>query len=122
MESNEMSEELVLYLIVRIDLKMGRGKIAAQCGHATQDLLLRCRSREALRDYICGASPKIVLKVNNEEEMDTIRKECRDLGLLTHQVIDVGRTQVPAGSKTVLGVGPVRKSIVPQSIKNLKLL
>lgn len=35
----------------------------------------------------------------------------RSLGLIAHSICDAGRTQIAAGSRTVLGIGP-GKSIV----------
>lgn len=79
--------------MVRMDLKMGVGKIAAQCGHASvgiyqyatilcfyfaflifsRDLLHSKRQyeRKLLKDWEDNASPKIALKVPDFEEMYT---------------------------------------------------
>ena len=104
----------VMYVIVRTDLKMSKGKIAAQCCHAVQGITMISNIK-----YIC---PKICLKVNNVIDMDMISKYCIDNTIPHYQVIDAGLTQVPPMSKTVLGVGPIKKSNVPDIIKDLKLL
>ena len=58
-----MSEtEVVIYLLVRQDLKMSKGKIVAQCCHAVQDLILAC---EVIEQYIVGEHPKIALKIKD---------------------------------------------------------
>lgn len=114
--------EYVMYLIVRTDLKMSKGKIAAQCGHAVQKLILGQVSSNLLNNYINSVHPKICLKINTEQDMDEIALYCKNNNIYHSIVIDVGRTQVPPNSKTVLGVGPILRSEVPDIIKNLKLL
>lgn len=113
--------ELVIYLLVRHDLKMGKGKIAAQCGHAVQDLVLQC-PKPLLRAYRRDSHTKICLKVKNFDEMEEIRLWCVENKILHHQVIDAGRTQVKADTETVLGIGPVTKMQVNHILKHLPLL
>ena len=115
-------EEYVIYMIVRNDLKMGKGKIAAQCGHAIQYLTIAAMNTEEFRKYYRGAHAKICLKVQTEAELDQIRDYCNENGIINYQVVDAGRTQIAPNSKTVLGVGPILKSKVPVIISELKLL
>ena len=111
-----------MFLVVRNDLKMSKGKIAAQCGHAVQWLTLNNYNKNIMRAYLEGVHPKIVLKVNSEAEMDHLHLTCKQKKISCYQVIDVGRTQVPPNSKTVLGIGPVKREKAPGIIKTLKLL
>lgn len=115
-------DELVIYLIVRNDLKMSKGKIAAQCGHAIQWLTINGMNKDLFKLYLTGDHPKIVLKINSEEEMDKLYYKCKKMHFNCYQVIDAGRTQVPPNSKTVLGIGPVERGKAPGIIKILKLL
>ena len=117
-------EEYVIYLIVRTDLKMGKGKIAAQCGHAIQYLTISnlASNSSIFNKYLRFGGAKICLKVNSEVEMDNIMGYCNDNNIVYYQVIDAGRTQVAPNSKTVLGIGPILKSEVPSIISDLKLL
>lgn len=111
--------EEVMYLIVRTDLKMSKGKIAAQCGHAVEFLTyLNFKKYKKFR----FAYGKIALQVKTETELEAIQNYCRENNIIHHQVIDAGRTQIPANSKTVLGIGPIPKDLVPEIISNLKLL
>ena len=43
-------------------------------------------------------------------------------GLMTYLVVDAGRTQIAAGSKTVLAIGPALKSQIDAVTGHLKLL
>jgi PTH2 family peptidyl-tRNA hydrolase len=115
-------EEYIIYLIVRNDLKMGKGKIAAQCCHAVQNLTVMNLNTTIFRKYLSGSHAKVCLKVQTEEELDKISNYCLQNNIMYYQVIDAGKTQVMAGSKTVLSVGPILRSKVPTIISQLKLL
>ena len=115
-------DEYVMYLIVRTDLKMSKGKIAAQCGHAVQWLTINNIHKDSFKKRFTYINPKICLKIPSEDTMDVISNYCSKNNIDYYIVIDAGRTQVPPLSKTVLGVGPIKKSEVPTLIKDLKLL
>ena len=117
-----MEDEYVMYLIVRSDLKMTKGKIAAQCCHAVQWLTINNINKPSFQEYINSCHPKICLKVPSEDIMNSIVSYCYKRRTSYYQVVDVGRTQVPPNTKTVLGVGPVKRSKVPYIIKNLNLV
>jgi PTH2 family peptidyl-tRNA hydrolase len=58
-------------LAVRNDLKMGKGKVAAQCSHATLGLykkVFHCAPKALQRWEMCS-QVKVVTKVNSEQEM-----------------------------------------------------
>ena len=54
--------------------------------------------------------------------MLTLQAQAMSLGLCARTIRDAGRTQIQAGSMTVLGVGPGPKSVVDQVTGELKLL
>ena len=87
---------------------MGKGKIAAQCGHATlasyQAAMLQTPKNVSAWEYF--GQKKIALKVHSEVEMFTIAEECRLNKIPCYMVQDAGHTQVAPGSYTVLGIGP----------------
>ncbi|KAK7755660.1 hypothetical protein SLS62_002271 [Diatrype stigma] len=123
------NEECKLVLVVRTDLGMTKGKIAAQCSHAT----LACYktiSRAApsspaariLRRWEHGGQAKIALQAKSEDELLTLMGRARSLGLTAEVIQDAGRTQIESGSRTVLGVGPAPRSLVDQVTGGLKLL
>ncbi|KAJ9614595.1 hypothetical protein H2200_002732 [Cladophialophora chaetospira] len=121
----DSTEEVKLVLGVRTDLGMGKGKIAAQCSHATlacyKFLLNHVTSAPMLKRWEMGGQPKIAVQVKSEEELETLQAQAVSLGLCARIIHDAGRTQIAAGSATVLGVlGP--KSVVDQVTGQLKLL
>lgn len=112
-----------LALIVRTDLKMGKGKAAAQCSHAAVMAYERTLRHQptVLRQWQACGQAKVVLKVETEHELLELAREARNKGLVTSLVCDAGHTQVAPGSKTVLGIGPGPVNVVDSVSGHLKL-
>lgn len=117
-------EECKLVLCVRKDLKMSPGKTAAQAGHATLGAYKRAKRMNpgAVARWTAGAQPKIALAIRSEGEADRLERAARARGVPTYKVFDAGRTEIAAGSMTVLGVGPASVSDVNSITGHLKLL
>ncbi|KAK1809390.1 hypothetical protein LTR12_016247 [Friedmanniomyces endolithicus] len=122
----DSAEECKLVLVVRTDLGMGKGKIAAQCGHATlacyKTLVRANPSHPVLRQWERLGQAKVALKVDSEEDMLMLQAQAISLGLCAHVIHDAGRTQIASGSATVLGIGPAPKSKVDEVTGHLRLL
>ncbi|GAP85709.2 putative PTH2 family peptidyl-tRNA hydrolase [Rosellinia necatrix] len=126
------NEECKLVLVVRTDLGMTKGKIAAQCSHATlacYKALSRSASRQPtsaeakiLQRWERLGQAKIAVQVKSQDELLTLMGKARSLGVTAEVIQDAGRTQIDPGSLTVLGVGPAPKSVVDQITGGLKLL
>lgn len=65
---------------------------------------------------------KIAVQTKSQEEMLELCRKARSMGVTAEVIQDAGRTQIEAGSMTVLGVGPAPKSLVDQITGHLKLL
>jgi len=110
--------------IVRSDLGMTKGKIAAQCSHAT----LACyktllKSNPALlHHWERTGQAKIAVRCDSEDELLLLQGKAESLGMCARTIHDAGRTQIAAGSQTVLGVGPAPVKLVNQVTGALKLL
>lgn len=113
-----------MVLCVNMSLKMEKGKIAAQCGHAT----LACYKKSlkvapaAITWWERLGQAKIALKINDEADMVAIQEKAKLMGLVTYIVEDAGRTQIAAGSRTVLGIGPAPVKVLDSITSHLKLL
>ncbi|KAL3756000.1 hypothetical protein ACJRO7_002960 [Eucalyptus globulus] len=119
----EILEDFKMVLVVRNDLKMGKGKIAAQCSHATLGLYKKLlqRAPKALDRWEMCAQPKVVVKIESEEDMLALQERAKILKLPTHITIDAGRTQIAPNSRTVMAIlGPVE--VVDDVTGGLKLL
>ncbi|KAI0008470.1 PTH2-domain-containing protein [Xylariaceae sp. FL0662B] len=127
-----VDEECKLVLVVRTDLGMTKGKIAAQCSHATlacykslsRAAASNASSAEAriLKRWERHGQAKIAVQVKSEDELLGLLGVARSLGLTAEAIQDAGRTQIDAGSLTVLGVGPAPRSLVDRVTGGLKLL
>lgn len=117
------SGEFKMVFVVRNDLKMGKGKAAAQCCHAAVSAYeaVSRTDPEMFRKWRMYGQPKVVVKTESEESLLQLAREARSLGLNASLVKDAGRTQIAPGSVTVLGVGPGPEELVNQVTGHLKL-
>ncbi|KAK2525383.1 peptidyl-tRNA hydrolase 2, mitochondrial [Columba livia] len=124
-DANVMGEsgEFKMVLIVRNDLKMGKGKVAAQCSHAAVSAYKQVQRRnpELLKQWEYCGQPKVVLKAPDEETLIQLLADAKQLGLTVSLIQDAGRTQIAPGSRTVLGIGPGPADVVDKVSGHLKL-
>ncbi|XP_004922730.1 peptidyl-tRNA hydrolase 2, mitochondrial-like [Bombyx mandarina] len=118
------NEEYKLVLVVRTDLSMGKGKIAAQCCHAAVGAFEKALKKdpEGLKAWQMTGQAKVALKIDSLEEIKKIADNAKKMGLITSLIRDAGRTQIAPNSITVLGVGPAPKDIIDKVTGHLKLL
>ncbi|MET1127983.1 MAG: peptidyl-tRNA hydrolase Pth2 [Thermoproteota archaeon] len=120
--------ELKQVIVVRADLKMSRGKLAAQAAHASVEAVMRILQsgvrewREWLDKWLREGQKKVVVRVESEEELLQVYREALQLGLPAALVEDAGRTELPPGTRTAVGIGPAPASIVDKVTGKLKLL
>lgn len=117
------SGEFKMILIVRSDLKMGKGKVAAQCSHAAVSAYkqVQCRNPELLKQWEYYGQPKVVVKVPDEGTLLELLCHAKEVGLPVSLIQDAGRTQIAPGSRTVLCVGPGPADLVDRVTGHLKL-
>lgn len=124
-ETSVMGEsgEFKMVLIVRNDLKMGKGKVAAQCSHAAVSAYKQVQRRnpELLKQWEYCGQPKVVLKAPDEDALMQLLMDAKRLGLTVSLIQDAGRTQIAPGSQTVLGIGPGPADVVDKVSGHLKL-
>src|SRR6266699_1808127 len=111
-------------LIVRLDLKMGRGKIAVQCAHAAVSAAEEARLRfpEWWKHWIEEGQAKIALKVSDLDSILRLEFDAKSKHLPFCIVKDRGLTQVQPGTITCLGVGPAPSHVLDGLTGDLPLL
>lgn len=117
-------EEYKLVVLVRNDVKMGKGKIAAQVGHAAVECALYAEKKDKKGFdawYGCGQA-KVVLKVDSLDELKEYMQIARSNGLHTALITDAGRTQIEPGTVTCMGIGPAPVSEIDKVTGDLKML
>ncbi|KAI4746436.1 PTH2-domain-containing protein, partial [Aureobasidium sp. EXF-8845] len=96
----DSTEECKLVLVVRTDLGMTKGKIAAQCSHATlacYKTLLRQNS-PILKRWEGYGQAKVAVQVKSEEDLLILQAQAISLGICGQIIHDAGRTQIASGS------------------------
>jgi peptidyl-tRNA hydrolase, PTH2 family len=117
-------EDLVvkLVILVRADLAMGRGKLAAQVAHAAVHAVLDRLDTPDCTTWLQDGQPKIVLKVADEDELRRITKAAKRAALPAILVSDAGRTQLPFGTATCGAIGPAEDHRIDALTGDLSLL
>ena len=111
-----------LAIVVRTDLGMGRGKIAAQVAHAAVAAVLDGLGGADLAAWLQQGQPKVVLKVADGGQLDDVVRQARAAGLPTELICDAGRTQVSAGTQTCCALGPADSERIDVVTGDLSLL
>jgi PTH2 family peptidyl-tRNA hydrolase len=111
-------------IVVRQDLQMGKGKLAAQTAHAAVSAAERVRrSRlEWYQEWVESGQAKVVVKVNSLDDLLDVKARCETESLPTYLVQDRGLTQIPSGTITCLGIGPAPSAKIDKITGHLKLL
>ena len=108
-------------IIVNKSLQLPPGKLAAQVAHAAVAAFL-ATSLEIQQKWIGEGMPKIVLGVSDEETLLQLFDATQQAHLPTYLVRDAGKTILPAGTITCLGIGPAPEASVDALTGNLALL
>ncbi len=108
-------------IIVRRDLGMSKGKIAAQVAHASLGAYKRAPG-EWRTAWDGSGQKKVVLRVDSLEELLEVKERAEKAGLPVFLVVDAGRTQLAPGTPTSLGIGPAPSGLVEGVTGSLKLL
>jgi peptidyl-tRNA hydrolase, PTH2 family len=114
-------DDIKFVIVVRKDLDMGCGKIAAQVGHACSSVVYN-NSDEIYNWINYGNQRKSVLKVKSEKELIELMKKARELRILTTPIRDAGKTQVDPNTLTCCGFGPDTSNKLDKLTGHLKLL
>lgn len=126
---NDVPGEVRMALVIRQDLGMQKGKTAAQCAHAALGCfrMIACDPNRKsynpsmVHRWLRGGQAKITLKCPDESTIDELYALAIALGVNACVIHDAGRTQIAAGSATVLGLGPAPKAVLDQITGELKL-
>ena len=107
-------------IVVRTDLKMGKGKTAAQCSHASVAVLEKV-DKSVVEQWKEEGMKKVVLKVSGKKELlDLFETAKRSLPATL--IKDAGLTQIKPGEPTCIGLGPAKEEELDRITGELKLL
>jgi PTH2 family peptidyl-tRNA hydrolase len=110
-------------IVVRTDLGMGKGKLAAQVAHASLAAYKKALKKHVdwVHQWEMQGAEKVVLKIGSEHELvELYKRVCRILPCA--MVRDAGRTQLPPNTKTCVAIGPAPEQRIDRFTGHLKLL
>ncbi|MEM4756295.1 MAG: peptidyl-tRNA hydrolase Pth2 [Candidatus Woesearchaeota archaeon] len=110
-----------LAVLVRHDLKLPKGKLAAQVAHAAVEAALGA-SPASLDAWRNQGQKKIICKVASEQELLTYVKKARSAKIQVHMIHDAGKTVVEPGTLTCAALGPAPETAIDTITHSLKLL
>jgi len=129
-------------IVIRKDLNMRKGKIAAQVAHAAMKVFFDRMKfvdvgprdtpiytayipaiNETERKWMIGSFTKVVVSVNSEEEIYDLAKRASDLGIRHAVIVDSGFTEFHGNKTTTcIAIGPDDSEKIDQITSNLPLI
>lgn len=125
-------------IVLRKDLKMGKGKLCAQAAHASMKVILDHADRTMkegqiiltfgpygpMADWLFNEKfKKICVYVESEKELDMVYASARERGVPTSMIIDNGMTEFNGVyTKTCIAVGPDYPDAIDRITGHLPLL
>lgn len=124
------------YIIIRKDLNMSTGKIAAQASHASMkvffDRMSTIREESGTNyeflasddevEWINGMFTKVVLGVKNEGQLLKVYQLALEAGLNVSLIKDAGLTELVGANFTAVAIGPNKISECYPIVSKLRLL
>ncbi|HLD18681.1 MAG TPA: peptidyl-tRNA hydrolase Pth2 [Candidatus Nanoarchaeia archaeon] len=107
-------------ILVRKDLKLPSGKLAAQVAHASLEAALKT-NKSIMDAWRNSGAGKIVLKVADEAELKEFEKRIKAEKIPCVLITDAGHTVLEPGTVTALGIGPVEETKIDKITGNLKM-
>ena len=110
-------------IVVRKDLKMRKGKIAAQVAHGSLGVTLANLEHPDVEEWLAGAFTKICVSCDSEEELLELEALATAKNVINCLITDSGKTEfhgVP--TNTVLAIGPAKPEVLDEITGHLQLL
>ena len=114
-------QEIKQVIVVNSELALPKGKLAAQVAHAALAAYLETAPK-VRSAWVSVGMPKVVLKAATEAALQDLQAKAQSAGLPAVLIQDAGRTVVPAGTVTCLGIGPATAAELEPITGHLKLL
>ena len=109
-----------MIIVVRTDLKMTPGKVAAQACHACLGAY-RLSMPKTVQDWTAQGESTICLSVDSDEVLEAVLMSAISAGLIVSAQLDAGRTEVESGTRTCAAIGPDYNRKIDPVTRSLKL-
>ncbi len=107
-------------ILMRKDLKLPPGKMAAQAAHASVEAAFKSELM-VVKKWRQNGAKKVVLKVDTVEGIYEYARLAEDNGLVTAIITDAGKTVIAPGTVTCCAIGPAEERVVDKITGNLKM-
>ena len=107
-------------IVVRKDLKLSKGKLSAQVAHASLSSYRKTGKKEAQMWELEGQK-KVVLKAESADKLLDLFAEAKKEKIPCALIKDAGRTEIPSGTITCVGIGPATDEEINKLTGHLKL-
>jgi PTH2 family peptidyl-tRNA hydrolase len=108
-------------IVVNRSLALPKGKLAAQVAHAAIGAFLAA-SAQAQVDWLHKGMPKIVVYAADADALVQLEARAREQQIPVCLVHDAGRTVLPSGTSTCLGLGPAPADVLDPLTGELRLV
>lgn len=115
------SSPLKQVIVVNEALQLPCGKLAAQVAHAAIGAFL-ASSHDDQVAWLSSGMAKVVLACESQAALQILHDQALAAGLAVFLVADAGRTVIPSGTVTCLGIGPAPDQVIAPVTGALKLL
>ncbi|MDY5871821.1 MAG: peptidyl-tRNA hydrolase Pth2 [Candidatus Methanomethylophilaceae archaeon] len=118
------SDDAKMVIVVRADLKLSKGKTAAQAAHAAVNCAFASKKKDprTFDKWFAEGQKKVVLKVQDLKQLYEIKAMADASGLVNSLITDAGRTEIEPGTVTCLGIGPSTDSMLDKITGDLSML
>jgi peptidyl-tRNA hydrolase, PTH2 family len=119
-----MEFDYKMVIVTRTNLTLSRGKLAVQVAHAAVTCAIDTKKKNSkwFNKWKLEGAKKAVVKVETEKDFYPLKDKADDLKIVSHIITDAGLTEIPAGTKTVLGIGPAPSNLIDKITGDLQLL
>jgi len=109
-------DKIIQYLIVRRDLNMTHGKMAAQVAHASLGSVLQYHNEPFVQEWLGGTFTKVVLSVKTFQQLTNLVLKLEADGIKHKAIWDSCLTELSPetdnGTMTCIGLMPYPKSLL----------
>lgn len=114
-------------IVVRTDIKMSVGKLAAQVAHASVTCVISMFKKEGrfkkwVEEWEEEGQKKVVLQAPSLNDLLSIYEKAISKGLPSCLIRDAGLTELEPGTITCVGIGPAPEELIDEITGHLKLL
>ena len=120
-----MTDKLIQYIIVRSDLNLSPGKLAAQVAHASLGSVVHHLGESQVMNWFDGEHTKVILRVKSLSALANLITELETNGVYYHAVYDSCLTELTPetnrGTLTCVGIKPYLKSVIHPLVSKYQL-